>query len=456
MVQSFLVMVVTLLLGFQGIPGDAYNNNGQQSYLMDLMYPNSIMEIADNEVPLAGPQQNANSAKGGNQTQRPDAGNDSPATPQTTQTATAKPTAKPTHPPKPTATIEPTVTIEPTQTTKPTATIEPTQTTKPTATIEPTQTAKPTATIEPTQTAKPTPVPTQTEPQSTETNPTPTVTPVRQSVAQRLLAQANALLTQYNACTTADQKKELLGASNYALGNDAFRKKLVNDLGGAWETVETEVVSATQYQQGKTLYAQVYMSGLASDFQPVVYATQNANLSGNQWATNLVYDEITDSWMEYTKKHPYNNSRVSYGMTALAKEGSLEALQDDMQTSEYWDEVQPMETDATAGGALPGDTADKAEILPLTAAEPIAEATALPKDSTGDAAGQPTVSDEAAKESKAPEPPKEQPPATEPSVQTTPEQPDQAEEKETPSVDATQAATEGAPSEASTEPVDAR
>jgi len=162
-----------------------------------------------------------------------------------------------------------------------------------------------------------------------------------------LLQQAKALVSQYNACATAKEKKALLGASNYSLGNDAFRTKLLNDLGGTWEQVEEEVVDATQYQQGKTLYAQIYMSGVSTDFQPVVYATQNADRSGNQWSTNMVYDEETDSWMEYIKKHPYNDSRVGYGMTALNKEGSLDTLQDTMETDPNWVEVvvpEPTET----------------------------------------------------------------------------------------------------------------
>lgn len=182
-----------------------------------------------------------------------------------------------------------------------------------------------------------------------------TPAPVTLSVAQKLLERAYALLAAYNAAPTGNDKKAVLEASNYSLGNDAFRKKLLADLGGTWEQVETEVVDATQYQQDKTFYAQVYMAGLASDFTPVVYATQNPDLTGNQWATNLVYDEATGTWMEYVKQHPYNNSRVSYGMTALAKEGALEALQESMQTSELWAEVAVPETEPET--VAPGDSA---------------------------------------------------------------------------------------------------
>lgn len=203
--------------------------------------------------------------------------------------------------------------------------------------------------------------------------------PATPSVAQKLLERAYALLTQYNAAPTPKDKKAVLEANNYALGNDAFRKKLLADQGGAWEQVETEVVGATQYQQDKTLYAQVYMAGLASDFTPVVYATQNPDLTGNQWATNLVYDEATATWMEYVKQHPYNNSRVSYGMTSLAQEGALEGLQETMQTSELWAEVAVPEPDITLGALTCGE-AGEAGGTPEGTADGAAEGTAAGTD----------------------------------------------------------------------------
>ena len=91
---------------------------------------------------------------------------------------------------------------------------------------------------------------------------------------------------------------------------------------------------------------QVYMSGLRNDMAPVVYATQNHDLSGNQWATNLVYNDDIALWDEYTQKHPYNDSRVSYGMTALGnnKDG-WEELKDTMETSPVWEEVVPTSPD---------------------------------------------------------------------------------------------------------------
>ena len=160
------------------------------------------------------------------------------------------------------------------------------------------------------------------------------------SAAIRLLERANALLTQYYACTTTAEKRTLLGASNNSLGNDAIRTKLLADLGGSWEQLESEVVAATEYQQGKTLYVQVYMSGLSSEFVPVVYTTQNSDRSGNQWATNLVYDDDAATWMEYTQKHPYNDSRVGFYMTTLGNnEDGWKELQDTMETSPVWQPV---------------------------------------------------------------------------------------------------------------------
>lgn len=173
--------------------------------------------------------------------------------------------------------------------------------------------------------------------------PTPTATPEptpKSTTATRMLENANALLTKYYACTSADEKRELLGITNSNFSNDSFRAKLLADLGGSWEQLEDEVVDATQYQQDKTLYVQVYMSGLSSEYVPVVYTTQNSDLSGNQWATNLVYDDDNAAWMEYTQKHPYNDSRVPFGMTSLYNnEDGYDELKDVMATSPVWEEV---------------------------------------------------------------------------------------------------------------------
>ncbi len=176
------------------------------------------------------------------------------------------------------------------------------------------------------------------------------------TAAQRLCGRAAALLAEYNACTTNEEKRILLGADNYSLGNDAIRRKLLADLGGSWEQLEEEVVDATEYQQDKTLYVQVYMAGTSDDYQPVVYTTKNADLSGNQWSTNLVYMEDDQTWMEYVKKHPYNDSRVGYYMTSLYNdEDAWDELQDDMQTDGLWDEVDIPEEPTGSEGTPSAD-----------------------------------------------------------------------------------------------------
>jgi hypothetical protein len=172
------------------------------------------------------------------------------------------------------------------------------------------------------------------------------------SAAIRMLERANALLVQYNACTTMAEKRALLSAPNNSLGNDAIRTKLLADLGGSWEQLEAEVVAATEYQQGKTLYVQVYISDVSTSYVPVVYTTQNADRSGNQWATNLVYNDETATWMEYTQKHAYNNSRVGFYMTGLRdNEDGWEELKETMEESPVWQPVEVPATDET-----PADT----------------------------------------------------------------------------------------------------
>ena len=269
--SELLILIITLLFGFHGIPADA----APLADLSSIAGNPGLVEIDDSATPLAGPSTllvathrkdgNATGGSGANDTAVYDnaPGNTAPATDPQTPATDPQPDPEPDPEPEP----------------------------------------EPPATL---------------------------------SVAQRLLQRVNELLTAYNACDTNREKKDLLEASNYSLGNDAFRTKVLSDLGGKWEAVETEVVDATQYQQGKTLYAQVYMSGSSADFQPVVYATQNDDRSGNQWSTNLVYDDETSTWMEYVKKHPYNDSRVGYYMTQLSREGTLDALQDTMQVSPDW------------------------------------------------------------------------------------------------------------------------
>ena len=172
---------------------------------------------------------------------------------------------------------------------------------------------------------------------------------VKTTAASRMLERANALLTQLAACTNNAEKRALLDASNNSLGNDAIRTKLLADLGGSWEQLETEVVDATEYQQDKTLYVQVFIAGTSANYEAVVYTTQNSDRSGNQWSTNLVYDDETETWMEYTQKHAYNNSRVGYYVTGLYNtDGAWDTLKDTMETSDVWQEVVlPEESEAT-------------------------------------------------------------------------------------------------------------
>jgi len=156
----------------------------------------------------------------------------------------------------------------------------------------------------------------------------------------RMLDRAYSLIAQFNACTNSAEKRALLGITNSNFSNDSFRKKIISDMGGSFEQLEAEVVDSTQYQQGKTLYVQVYIAGKSTDYEPVVYSTQNSDLSGSQWSTNLVYDDDTATWMEYTKKHTYNDSRVGYSLAGLnGNEGGYDELKDTMETSDLWQPV---------------------------------------------------------------------------------------------------------------------
>jgi len=294
--RGLIVIAILLLIG-----GGVYGVNyfaGQRdfvasnpSYINELAQNETLEVITDEVVPLAGPQ---------DVQVVPLVIEEEPATP---------PSATPTP-------VPPVVTQAPSATEAP-------------ATPTPTPTSAPTPTVSPELSASPSP----------SASPTPTPAPVS-NTATRLLERANTLLTQFNACASNEEKRTLLGITNSNFSNDSFRAKLLYDLGGSWEQLEDEVVDATQYQQDKTLYVQVYMSGLRHDMVPVVYTTQYSDLSGNQWSTNLVYNDDIDLWMEYTQKHPYNDSRVGYGMTALGNnEDGWDELKDVMETSSAWEEV---------------------------------------------------------------------------------------------------------------------
>lgn len=171
--------------------------------------------------------------------------------------------------------------------------------------------------------------------------PTPEQPAPASTTATRMLDRAYALIAQFNACTNSEEKRALLGITNNNFSNDSFRKKILSDMGGSFEQLEAEVVASTQYQQGKTLYVQVYIAGKSTAYDPVVYSTQNADLSGNQWFTNLVYDDDTETWMEYTKKHPSNDNRESYSLAGLnAKAGGYDELKDTMEASDLWQPVE--------------------------------------------------------------------------------------------------------------------
>ena len=176
---------------------------------------------------------------------------------------------------------------------------------------------------------------------------------VLSTAATRLLERAKALLSSFYACTNSAEKRALLGITNSNFSNDSFRAKLVSDMGGTWEQLEEEVVDATAYQQGKTLYVQAFIAGKSTDYEAVVYSTQNPALSGNQWSTNLVYNDETATWMEYTKKHPYNDNREGYKINGLYNnDGGWDALKETMDESDDWQPVDvPDEAEAPAPGA---------------------------------------------------------------------------------------------------------
>ena len=188
--------------------------------------------------------------------------------------------------------------------------------------------------------------------------PTPEEPAPQSTTATRMLDRAYTLIAQFNACTNSEEKRTLLGITNNNFSNDSFRKKILSDMGGSFEQLEAEVVASTEYQQGKTLYVQVYIAGKSTAYEPVVYSTQNSDLSGNQSSTNRFYDDDTSTWMEYTKKHPSNDSRVGYSLAGLnGKEDGYDELKDTMESSDLWQPVDET-PDAEAPAEAPAPVAE--------------------------------------------------------------------------------------------------
>ncbi len=155
------------------------------------------------------------------------------------------------------------------------------------------------------------------------------------TVAIKWLGNTNDLLGEFYALDSAKEKQELLGIKDNNFSNDSFRRKLHRENGDSWEKLESEIVAATQYQQGRTMYVQPYLiNRKGSQFDVVIYANTSTDAIG-QWTTNLIYDSDSEIWYEYVKKHPYNNSREAYKLN-YANNMSWSELRDEILSDENW------------------------------------------------------------------------------------------------------------------------
>lgn len=138
--------------------------------------------------------------------------------------------------------------------------------------------------------------------------------------ADRIFAQASILRDRLDGSTLTDQeKRELLGITNNDFGNTNQRLKLLRELGGSWETLDSSILDATEYVK-KTTDAVYVQPFLTSDHEVVLYANTNRDdKGGSKWATNLVFNHEDGRWYEYIVKHPYNDSRVSYNMAQIGE-----------------------------------------------------------------------------------------------------------------------------------------
>lgn len=117
---------------------------------------------------------------------------------------------------------------------------------------------------------------------------------------------------------TAEQKREYLDITNNDFSNSNFRAKILAENGGEWELMPQSVLAKTAYQKTSSeLRIQPYFFGTKWD-ESIIYANTAKDTAGsNLWATNLVFNHENGKWYEYIVKHPYNDSRESFGMTNL-------------------------------------------------------------------------------------------------------------------------------------------
>lgn len=324
---ALLLLLLLLLLGayvWMMVPGQGAEGTAQ-----------GMAEITDNQTPLA--DGNATDIQ---DNQTPLAGSAVTTAPQATASVQATPAVTP-QANAPVVVPNENAVVVPTPETTPETIPEQTPETTPETTPEVTPEATPETTPEQTPDTAPETTPEVTPETTPETTPEVKPEPAMSNV-ERTLKAAQDLADRFNACTTLQEKRELLESST-AVGNDQMMAKIQKELGGSFLAYDGIGVDHMQNPVAGTLYVQPYFIDNGSgQYYVVLFASKNAQVAGNgRWETTMVYDHESKTWYEYVVKNQYNGKQEVFRMTSYGNiKISWSALKADLNNETKWAPIE--------------------------------------------------------------------------------------------------------------------
>ena len=309
--------------------------------------------IDANEIPGAAPSQSASSTVAAVATPT--------RAPAQNVAAPAEPSVAPVAPSE-----EPAPSVEPSE--DPAPSVEPSE--EPAPSVEPSE--DPAPSVEPSEEPAPSVEPSE--------EPAPSVEPSEEpklSNTQQTYKDAKELADKMNACTSYDEKRELLGVTG-AAGNDQMRDYMKDHTGilALESSVSENMITAPSSQ----LYIQTYFvpNSNASVYFPILYASKNSGVNeGNRWEASLVYNQEDGNWYEYVVTNKYNGKLETFKVTEYGKGNTTwEDIKSDLANTDRWAVVSGKKEEplpqVEATNTLP--SAEPAPIAePEVSTEPIVE-----------------------------------------------------------------------------------
>lgn len=148
-----------------------------------------------------------------------------------------------------------------------------------------------------------------------------------------MYVKACIMQKKLDGMTNEEKKDYLEWWENNNLSNDTKRRKLLKDNGGTWDPLEESVLEQTEYMKNNnnSYFVQPYVT---NQNVALIFANTSDGLS-TDWQTNLVFNPRDGKWYEYVKKHPHNDSRESFKMTAF-KDMTQEQIFNSFENTDLW------------------------------------------------------------------------------------------------------------------------